>query len=77
MPTDFLKNKDKYEQNKAIVFVGMDFQEVWLWLMLKRYDILARKFVNINNAYQSDEEVIAFLKERTRKIEKVAGLQAV
>ena len=75
MPTDFLKNKDKYEENKAIVFVGMDFQEVWLWLMLKRYDILARKFVNINNAYQSEEEVIAFLKERTRKIEKVEELQ--
>lgn len=68
MPVDFLKNKDKYVENKAIVFQGMDFQEVWLWLMLKRYDVLASRFVNINNAYQSDEEIIAFLKERTRRI---------
>ncbi len=70
MPKDFLKNKDKYVENKAIVFEKMDFQEVWLWLMLKRYDILARKFVNINNHYQSEEEIIAFLKERTQKILK-------
>ena len=70
MPRDFLKNKDKYVEEKAIVFEGMDFQEVWLWLMLKRYDVLAKKIVNINNVYQSEEEVIAFLKERTRKIEK-------
>lgn len=68
MPVDFLKNKDKYAEKKAIVFQGMDFQEVWLWLMLKRYDVLASRFVNINNIYRSDEEVVAFLKERTRKI---------
>jgi len=70
MPSDFLKNKDKYVEEKAIVFEGMDFQEVWLWLMLKRYDVLASKFVNINDAYQSDEEIITFLKTRTQRIEK-------
>ncbi|MEM9820001.1 MAG: fatty acid desaturase, partial [Bacteroidota bacterium] len=69
MPNDFIRNKDKYAENKAIVFEGMDFQTVWFWLMLKRYDVLADRFVNINNVYQSKEEIIAFLKERTRKIE--------
>ena len=54
MPNDFLRNKDKYAENKAIVFEGMDFQMVWFWLMLKRYDVLADRFVNINNAYQSN-----------------------
>lgn len=69
MANDFVKNKDKYATNKAIVFEGMDFQMVWFWLMLKRYDVLADKFVNINNVYQSKDEVIAFLKERTRRVE--------
>ena len=37
--------------------------------MLKRYDVLADRFVNINNQYQSKEEIIDFLKERTRKFD--------
>ena len=69
MPNDFMKNKDKYAENKAIVFEGMDFQVVWFWLMLKRYDVLAERFVNINNQYQSHDEIIAFLKKRTRKFD--------
>jgi len=36
--------------------------------MLHKYDWLAANFVNINDRYQSDEEVIALMKERTRKI---------
>jgi len=70
MPNDFQKNKDKYAENKAIVFEGMDFQIVWFWLMLKRYDVLADRFININNQYKSKEEIIAFLKSRTKRIEK-------
>jgi len=67
MPQDFEKNIDQYIANKAVVFEGIDYFVIWLWLMLKRYDILARHFVNIGNHYQSQEEIIAFLKQRTRK----------
>jgi len=68
MPQDFEKNIDKYVENKAIVFEGIDYFVIWIWLMLKRYDILAKHFVNIGNTYQSQEEIIALLKERTRRI---------
>jgi hypothetical protein len=36
--------------------------------MGRRYDLLAKHFVNIGDRYQSDEKVIAFLRSRTVKI---------
>lgn len=69
MPNYFLENKERYAKERAIVFEGIDFQVVWLWLMLKRYDWLAERVVNINNTYQSKEEIIEMLKERTKRFE--------
>jgi hypothetical protein len=36
--------------------------------MMKRYDKLAAHLVNIDNAFSSEEEAIALMKERTKKI---------
>jgi len=68
MPQDFKKNIEHYIFNRAIVFEGIDYFIIWFWLMLKRYDILAKHFVNIGNTYQSEEEIIVMLKKRTQKI---------
>ena len=68
MPQDFKKNIEQYIFNRAIVFEGIDYFIIWFWLMLKRYDILAKHFVNIGNTYQSEEEIIVMLKKRTQKI---------
>ena len=68
MPQDFKKNIEQYISNRAIVFEGIDYFIIWFWLMLKRYDILAKHFVNIGNTYQSEEEIIVMLKKRTQKI---------
>jgi hypothetical protein len=35
--------------------------------MTKRYDKLAARLVNIDNMFQSEEEAIAILKQRTKK----------
>jgi hypothetical protein len=59
----------KYIDNKAIVFDGIHFLHVFFWLVNKRYDLLAKHFVNIGDQYRSDEEIIAFLRSRTRKID--------
>ena len=67
MPAEFLKNIDKYIENDAIVFEGLDFHLVFVNLMLKRYDFLAERFVNLGNRYKSNEEVVAMLKYRTRR----------
>lgn len=71
-PGYFLKTIDQYIAQKAIVFDGIHFLHVFIWLMRKRYDLLARHFVNIGDTYANDDEVIAFLKSRTRKCEPAA-----
>lgn len=67
MPGDFLKNADKYAANKALVFEGVDYNQIWAMLMFKRYDKLADHLVNLNGMYRSKEEAMALMQERTRK----------
>jgi fatty acid desaturase len=68
LPQDFLDNRETYREQKAIVFEGIDFFGVWFWLMLKRYDVLVKHFVDLEDEPRSKKEIIALLKERTRKI---------
>lgn len=67
-PTFFLKTIDKYAQNQAIIFDGLDFLQVFFLLMRGRYDILVRHMVNLNGAFASDSEAVALLRRRTRRI---------
>ncbi|MET0461704.1 MAG: fatty acid desaturase [Chitinophagaceae bacterium] len=68
IPTEFMKNKDKYAANKILTFDGIHYLHIFVWLMTKRYDKLAANLVNVNNMFASDEEAIAVMQERTRKI---------
>jgi hypothetical protein len=63
-----LKNKDVFAERKILVFDGIHYLHIFLWLMTKRYDKLADNLVNINNMFSSKEEAIALMKERTRKM---------
>jgi fatty acid desaturase len=65
MPADFSDNLATYAHERAIVFAGIDFFGVWLCLMLKRYDWLARRFVPLEGA-PSQAEIIELLRSRTR-----------
>ena len=67
MPKDFLNNSDKYAANKALVFEKVDYHQIWSMLMFKKYDSLANYVVNLNGMYNSKEEVVAVMRERTRK----------
>lgn len=71
MPVEFEQDRAQYAANQAIVFEGIDFFVVWALLMLKRYDVLARHFVRLGRDL-SDEQVIALLKDRTRRIDASA-----
>ncbi len=71
MPGYFLKNQDKYAEENVVVFEGLDYQQIWGLLMFKRYDKLASHFVNLGDRFEDESAVIAFLKSRTRKMEKV------
>ena len=72
-PKDFQKNLDKYAQNQAIVFQGVDYLKIWFWVMTRNYDKLADNMVNINNAFPGGkEEAIRVMKERTQRIPRNA-----
>lgn len=66
MPKDFTDNIAVYAEKKAIVFEGIDFFMVWLFLMLKRYDILARKMVDLGGEPMTHEERITLMRSRTQ-----------
>ena len=69
-PVYFQQTLDQYVSNESIVFDNIDFLQVWLFLMLKRYDLLAKNFVDIDGVYSSDAEIIALLKERVKPIKR-------
>jgi len=67
-PLYFKKTLDKYVSNDAIVFDGIHFLHVFMWLMRKRYDLLAKNFVSLGDKFHSSKEVETFLRSRTKKI---------
>lgn len=67
-PTFFRSTLHKYAENKAVIFDGLDFLQVFLCLMGKKYDKLASHLVNVNGTFSTNEEAIAFLKQRTQAI---------
>ncbi|MBZ4192306.1 fatty acid desaturase family protein [Niabella beijingensis] len=68
MPGEFLKRKDELAARKAIVFDGIHYLHIFIYLMTKRYGKLADNLVNINNMFENREQAIALMKERTRRI---------
>lgn len=68
-PEYFLECLDEYKQNKAIVFDGIDFLQVFIALMGGNYKKLAAHVVNFdNNTFQSEEELIEHMKYRCQAI---------
>lgn len=67
MPGDFLANRQKYIDNDAVVFDGLDYNQIWFFLMTRNYRKLARHFVNLGDRYKNEEEIVTFLKSRTKK----------
>jgi len=70
MPEDFVNQRDEYIDKKAVIFEGIDFFMVWAFLMLKRYDWLADRFVDLRPEGEklSREEIIALMKSRLTPI---------
>ena len=68
MPLEFQKNIEKYKSNGAVVFEGIDFFQIWFFLVTKQYNTLAKHFVDIRGAYTGEDEIIAFLKQRVAAI---------
>jgi hypothetical protein len=73
MPSDFEEKRARYAAEDAVVFEGIDYFVIWLWLMRKRYDKLADHFVDLRDEPRSREEVLALLKSRTRPVVRPAA----
>jgi hypothetical protein len=67
---EFIKNLDKFSEKKVLIFDGIHYLHIFIWLMLKRYDKLADNIVNVNNMFSSREEVIEVMKARTKQFPK-------
>lgn len=68
MAKEFRDNLDDYKREKAIVFEGIDFFMVWFFAMTHNYKALAKHFVRLDDSFQSDEDVIVFLKTRLKRL---------
>lgn len=66
-PDNFRQTANYYIDNNAVVFSKIDIMLVAVFLLLKRYDLLARNFVNMGNRFACEEDIIVFLKERTAR----------
>ena len=69
IPGEFMKLKDQFAEKKALIFDGIHYLHIFIYLMTHRYDKLADNLVNIDNTFKSREEAIALMKERLQKIE--------
>lgn len=68
MPADFERDVPNYRKEGSIIFERLDFFVVWALLMVKRYDVLADRFIDLETPKRSKEEIIALLKMRTKRI---------
>jgi fatty acid desaturase len=74
MPEEFLGNIAAYDREGAIVFTGLDFFGVWMCLMAKRYDILAKRFVRLGDLAPQGADIVTLLRSRTQWHEVRASL---
>lgn len=68
IPAEFLKQKETLAFHKTLVFDGIHYLHIFIYIMTKRYDKLAGNLVNINNTFSDDQEAIQLMKSRIKLI---------
>jgi fatty acid desaturase len=56
-------------EKRTLIFSGIHYLHIFIWLMQKRYDKLAEHVVNINGCFKNKEDVIALMKRRAMKFD--------
>jgi hypothetical protein len=72
MPDDFLRNLDRYAEERAVVIRGLDYFHLWLLLMLKQHQKIAQHLVVWPGMDDSLEGRVAWLKSRLRPVKREA-----
>jgi hypothetical protein len=68
LPYGFLKDIKKCIEEDAIVFQGIGFFDVGLFVVTGQFNKLAKHYVNIGNKYNNEEDIINMFKSRLKKI---------
>lgn len=69
MPGEFLGNLDAYRRERAVIFEGLDYFQIWALLMLGAWGTLAKHFVDLEGN-RSKEDIIRMLQERVQPIQE-------
>jgi fatty acid desaturase len=72
-PAHFRQNLAQYARHEAIVFEGIHFLHIFYYLMRRRYDLLARHFVELTHTQRTESEIIALLRVRTQRLPRQAA----
>ncbi len=69
VPAAFRDGYETYAARGAVIFDGIEsYRDLWLDLMLHRYDRLADRIVDTSGGRRSHAEWVALLRERTRAV---------
>jgi hypothetical protein len=71
-PREFFRRRHEYYDAKALVFRDLDYDGVFFWLMLGRYDVLAGKWVHLGNESErpSLKEIEDKLRGKTKQFKR-------
>ncbi|MBL8000860.1 MAG: fatty acid desaturase [Flavobacteriales bacterium] len=75
-PRYFREHLADFERERAVVFAGLNYLDVFILLMRDRYDLLAARFVDLGGRFANDAEVEAFLRSRVVPIAFAPGQAA-
>jgi fatty acid desaturase len=67
LPVNFMNNLDQYAKEDAIVFEGLDFFQVGMYVFLRRYETLSKHLISFNTK-RTAEEAEVFLRARLRPL---------
>jgi len=69
-PAELEEHRAEYIANDAVLFEGIDFFMVTVYLLLHRWDTLADHFVELRDEPRSKEEIIVLMKSRMTRFPK-------
>jgi len=69
LPSEFIKNFDKYVEEDAITFRGIGFFDVGFYVVTGQLKKLAKHYVPISDKYKNEDEIVNMFKQRLQKIE--------
>ena len=66
--------QDKYKNSNSLIFDGIDFFQIWFYLMIKDYDTIASHVYQLTQpgeeGHLTHKQLVVLIKERIRKLSR-------